>query len=203
MEGIAVYFKDKDGNEHTLDEILSLDDKTGALVTLTSPEHEAHHGHAFTVSAVDETLANAETINIAFKTPPPLVVMHLWVAATTLVGGSLALIEGPTWDTNTGTATPVVNRLRVENPLQSHILEDKTATPAFTRTNKVLVQVSNIAGGTTLWPRYSWGERGKVEAGAYRAESEFLLKHDTQYVVLFTAIGAANKAQVILNWVEH
>lgn len=200
---IEVKFIDKGGNIRSLDEILAFDPKLGSLAIVTSIEAEAHHGHAFTVQAVDETLADGEKINIAFKTGGASPEIHFIANCTTLVGGSLAIIEAPTWDTDSGTATTIINRLRVANPPQSTFLEDDTATPAFTATNKVLVNVTGLAGGTTLWIRYSWGERGKVEAEAYRATNEFLLKPDTQYAVLFTGIGASNKAQVFLNWIEH
>lgn len=202
MEGIAVYFKDKEGNEHTLDEMLNLS-MGGRLSIMTSAEREAHEGHAFTFTTVDEALGDGATLNIAFKTSEHIEKVHLYASFSALVGGSLEILEAPTWTTNTGTATAIINRYRSENPIRSDLEEDKTATPAFTKTNKVLVNVTGLAGGTSIWKRYAWGERGKVEAGDYRAENEFMLKRSTQYAVLFTAIGAANKGQIILNWLEH
>jgi len=199
---IEVKFIDKEGNIRSLDEILAIDSETGGLAIISHAELEAHHGHSFTVQAVDDTLADGEKVNIAFKTGGVNPKVHLVANCTTLVGGSLAIIEAPTWTQGSGTATAIINRLRVENPIQSTLLENDTVV-AFTATNQVLVNVADLAGGTTLWTRYSWGERGKVEAGAERASNEFMLKPNTQYAVLFTAIGAANKAQIFLNWMEH
>jgi len=199
-----VKFYDKNGNVLSLDEIL-VTDLGGRLVMLTSPEYEAHEGHAFTIATVDETLADAETINICFKTcsPTGMERAHFYAGFSTLVGGSLELLESPTWTTNTGTATAIINRGRQDYPNRSAFEEDKTYTPTFMPTNKLLVNVTGLAGGTSLWKRYAWGEKGKIEAGDYRAENEFLLKCGTQYAVVFTAIGASNKGQIILNWIEH
>jgi len=197
-----VMFYDKHGSLKAIDEILSLS-LEGRLTVLTSAEYEVHEGHAFTFVAVDSDMANAATVNVAFKTCHHAGGAHFYVAFSTLVGGSCVLLEAPTWTANTGTATAIINRARQENPIQSSFREDKTVAGVFTYTNKVLVNVTDLAGGTALWTRYAWGEKGKVEAGDYRAENEFLLKCDTQYAVLFTAIGAANKGQIVLNWIEH
>lgn len=198
-----VKFYDKDGNLKSIDEVLSTS-MGGRLTVLSSAEYEAHEGHAFTFGIVDEDMDNGATLNVAFKTClPGYGQAHFYAAFSTLVGGSLAIMEAPTWTTNTGTATAFYNRRRDVVPIRSMFREDKTATPAFTATNKVLVNVTGLAGGTTVWKRYAWGERGKVEAGDYRADNEVLLRCDTQYVVLFTAIGASNKGQIILNWLEH
>jgi len=199
---VEIRFIDKNGSIKSLDEILSLS-MGGRLAVLSSAEAEVHEGHAFTFSTVDEDMDNAATMNIAFKTCHHTGKVHFYAAFSTLVGGSLAIVEAPTWTTNTGTATAFYNRRRDLVPIHSMLEEDKTATPAFTATDKVLVQVTGIAGGTTIWKRYAWGEKGKVEAGDYRADNEILLRADTQYVVLFTAIGASNKGQIILNWLEH
>ena len=206
---IEVKFIDKDGKIRTLDEILTLG-LEGRPVVVSSAEHEVHEGHAFTVSAVDEDMDNAATLNIAFKTCSPTLAethgmgrAHFYASFSSLVGGSLEILEAPTWTTNTGTATAIINRHRADNPIVSAFTEDKTATPAFTATGKVLVNVTGLAGGASLWKRYAWGEKGKVEAGDYRAENEILLKCNTQYAVVFTAIGASNKGQIILNWIEH
>ena len=197
-----VKFVGTDGKEYALDEILLLS-MGGRLTVLQSSEHEVHEGHAFTFSTVDEDMDNLATLNVAFKTCHHKGDVYFYASFTALVGASLAIIEAPTWTTNTGTATSLYNRRRDTNPIHSSFEEDKTATPAFTTTDKLLVQVTGIAGGTTIWKRYAWGEKGKTEAGDYRAENEILLRIDTQYVVLFTAIGAANKGQIILNWLEH
>lgn len=204
-----VKFKDKDNNVHTLDEILLLDALSGASVGITSPHHRIHVGDAFTTNFTDETLADAETMILAFKTPVGPKRVHLFAFFSTLVGGSLNIWEGATWTTTTGTVNPIINRRRDENPKPSGIREDLTATPAFTATGNMLSNptltggVVTPTGAESLDKQYAWGEKGKVGAGYLRDENEFILKPNTTYAIIFTAIGASNKAQINLNWYEN
>jgi len=197
-----VKFYDKDGSIKTLDEILQLGGE-GSVVMLTHFEYEIHQGKAFTFNAVDETLADTETLIIAFKTSRKVKV-HLVVGFSTLVGGYSEVWEGPTWTTDTGTVTAVVNRSRRTPVPPSTLLEDRTATPNFTATGNVLVNPTglNTGSATCIWKRYAWGERGKIEGGEYDAGNEFTLKPNSTYAIVFTAIGASNKAQVVMNWIE-
>jgi len=199
---IRVIFRGKDGIDYPIDSLLNLS-MGGRLTILTSAEHEAHEGHAFTTGAADITLADTETLNIAFRTCEHAHKVHLYPEFTTLVGGYCDLLEAPTWDTGSGVLTNIINRKRSRTPIQSDLEQDDSATPVFVKTNQVLTNVDNLAGGTILCRRYAWGEKGKVEAGGFRAENEFLLREDTQYAVRFTAIGANNTAQIVLNWIEH
>lgn len=204
MAGIPIKWVDQDGNVNHLDELLVLDSLSKTLIFITDSHHRIHIGESFTVNAVDETLANTDTIIISFKTPSLDREVHMFLFFSTLVGGSLELWEGVTWDTNTGTATAIINRKRDLNPLFSGMLEDKTDTPRFTATGNILVNPTNLGTGSavSLDKQYAWGERGKVGAGFLRDEHEFILMPDTQYAVVFTAIGGSNKAQVTLNWHE-
>ena len=208
MEGIAVYFKDKDNNVLALDQILLIDAVSTAPVGITFPHHKLHNGDAFTTNFTDETLADAETIILAFKTPTGKEKVHLFAFFSTLVGGSLNLWEGATWTTTTGVVNPIINRRRDENPKASGMREDLTATPVFTATGNILSNPTLTGGvvtptnATSLDKQYAWGEKGKVGAGYLRDENEFILKSDTTYAIVFTAIGASNKAQINLNWYE-
>ena len=199
-----IKFYDKYGNLRTLDEILLFDAMSKAPITISFPHHKVHEGDSFTTSFTDETLADAETIIIVFKTPYGIKKVHMFMFFSTLVGGSIELWEGVTWTTNTGTETPIINRRRVETLNASGMLEDKTATPAFTATGNVLVNPSDLStvSATSLDKQYAWGEKGKIGAGYLRDENEFVLKSDTKYAIVFTAIGASNKAQVSMNWYE-
>jgi len=200
-----VMLYDKHGNLKALDEILQLGGE-GSVVMLSHFEYEIHQGKAFTFQAVDATLGDSETIVIAFKTGSSVKV-HLVAGFSTLVGGYGEIWEGPTWTTNTGTATSVINRRRQGTVARCTLLEDKTATPAFTATEKVLVgnvtsMTLSTANATCIWKRYAWGLTARFEGGEYRSTNEFTLKKSTTYAVVFTAVGASNKAQIILNWIE-
>ena len=199
-----VKFYDKDGNLLSLDEIILFDAMSGSPVTITFPHHKIHDGTAFTTNVADEAMSNAETIIIVFKTPTRIKKVHMFVFFATLVGGSLEIWEDATWTTNTGTATTIINRKRDENPVVSGIREDKTTTPVFNATGNVLSNPTGLGTGSakSIDKQYAWGEKGKIGAGYLRDENEFVLKPDTAYAIVFTAIGDSNKAQVSLNWYE-
>jgi len=200
--GAEIKFIDKDGHIRTLDEILQLG-REGSVVMLSHFEYEIHQGKAFTFNAVNETLGDTDTIIVAFKTAKGVKV-HLVAGFSTLVGGYGEIWEGPTWTTNTGTSTAVINRRRSKGAAPSTLLEDKTVTPNFTPTGKVLVNPTGLGTGsaTSIWKRYAWGLTARFEGGEYRASNELTLKANSTYAVVFTAIGANNKAQIIMNWIE-
>jgi len=199
---------DKDGKARSIEEILLLDAMSGTPVGITFPHHKIHNGDSFTTNFTDETLADAETIILAFKTATGPKRIHLFAFFSTLVGGSLNIWEGATWTTTTGVVNPIINRRRDENPNTSGLLEDLTATPAFTATGNILSNPTLTGGvvtptsATSLDKQYAWGEKGKIGAGYLRDENEFILKPDTTYAIVFTSIGASNKAQINLNWYE-
>jgi len=198
-----VKFYDKHGNLKTLDEIIKLG-REGAVVMLSHMEYEVNQGNAFTFNTVDEALGDGGTLIVAFKTGHGIKV-HFMAGFVTLVGGYLEIWEEPSWTTNTGTATAVINRSRRGTVASCSLLEDKTLTPAFTATRQVLVNPTglNTGSATSLWRRYSWGEKNFGVGGVYKAENELMLKKNTTYAIVFTAIGASNKAQIVLNWIEH
>lgn len=183
----------------------AMDEMTGTLVVIDSPHHEVHEGDSFFTEAVDLTLANAETLIIAFKTSAGTERVHLTGEFTTLLGGNVQVWENPTWTTNTGTLAPIYNRRREATMESSTLLEDWTATPAFTATDNVLVNVTglNTGAATPLHHFYAFAAQGRGSSGGARDSHELILKPDTQYAIVFTSSGANNQAQMILNWYEH
>ena len=200
-----VKWVDSDGQEHSFDELFSIDDYSGSLITITQEHHNVHAGNAYSSDFVDETLGDDATIIIAFKTMSGLKRVHMVVEFSTLVGGDIQVWEGATWDTNTGTVLPVYNRKRDTNPKVSNLLEDKTSTPFFTRTGNILSNVTNLGTGsaTSLRHFYSFGIQGRPVINGGGDFEELLLRPDTQYAVVFTADGASNKAQIMLSWSEY
>ena len=199
-----VKFRDKDGNGHTFDELLPIDPVGGSLAMVAHSHLQAHLSNAFIADFVDTTMGDGDTIILAFKTPAGKERVHIWIDFNTLVGGHIQLWRDATWDTNTGTAIPIINR-NDSAPRKSILLEDKTSTPTFTRTGNMLANVVNLGTGsaTSLHHFYAWGKKEKFQAGGERDEGEVILKPDTQHAVVFTAVGASNKAQMILNWYER
>ena len=181
-----------------------VDDVSDSIVTVTFEEQELHAGHAFTSDFVDETLGDGDTIILVWKTPSAPMFTHMVFGFTTLVGGDITLWEGVTWTTGTGVLNPILNRRR-DSATTSDLLEDLTATPVFTATDNVLLNVTGLNTGvaTELHHLHAWGERNRLAAGGARDTEEWILDPDTLYALVYTADGAANKAQMIANWYEH
>jgi hypothetical protein len=181
------------------------DSLTNALICISYEHHEVHEGDAFVVDVEDESMADTDTLSIAFKTPAGTKRAHIVAEFVTLVGGELEIWEGPTWTTNTGTLVDIINRKRLAAMTSSILLEDITTPPTFAATDAIMKNVTGLATGaaTRLSHLFAWGVQNKFGAGGGRDESEILLKPETQYAFVFTAIGNSNKAQLILHWYEH
>ena len=202
----VIKFEDKNGNPETLDKLLPYDEHTNGLVIVDHAHHEIHESLAFTCIFTDIVMANAETIILAFKTMASPKYMHFTAVFSTLVGGYFQIWEGVTWTTNTGTVLPVICRNRAHGGCNSAVLEDLTATPKFTATHNILSNVTGLGTGSATGllsgGDYAFGDKGKITADS-RGISEYVLMPDTQYAVVFTAIGASNMAQITLDWYEH
>ena len=190
---------DSDGN------IVLIDEDSRALVTVSLEHHIAHEGTGYISDTVDLVMADEALLILVFKTMSAPTRAHMFFEFSTLVGGNLRVWEDATWTTGTGGLLPIINRKRETSMVDSGILEDVTATPLFTATNNIIEKPAglNTAGATQIHHLYAWGKREKFPAGNVRETEGFILKPDTQYAIVFTADGAANKAQVILNWFEH
>ena len=178
--------------------------KLSATIDLIN--HAIHGKKKFSADFVDETMANDETIILAFKTPAGTKRAYMEFGFLTIVGGDLAVWEGATWDTNTGVANvAAINHFRETSPTASMLLEDKTSTPTFTATGNILSNVTNLGTGsaTNIHPQYAWGTQNKFSPGDSSGHDKYILKPDTKYAIVFTADGGNNKAQVELTWDEH
>ncbi len=182
-----------------------IDELSGAIETITDAHHHVHEGEAFVADFTNSALGDTETINICFKTPVGTKRANLVGEFTSLVGGEFEIWEGPTWTTGSGNTQEAVNRFRKPAMTGTGMLEDKTATPSFTATNNVLIDTLglNTTPAMRIHHWHAWGKKEKISAGGARDTSEIILKPDTTYAALFTAVGASNKAQIVLNWYEH
>ena len=181
------------------------DAMTNAAIGITYEHHEVHQGDAFICDTVTTgTLGDNATLNLAFKTGSGTTRAHMIIEFSTLIGGNLELFEGSTWTDNTGTTIAIRNRRRLSTMASSVMQENKTIQPAFTATNNMLRNVTlSTTSATLLHDFFAWGIKNKDTGGSARDVHEWVLKPDTIYAVRFTAEGANNKAQMILNWYEH
>ncbi len=178
---------------------VNVDSTTDAFSSIGYEHHEVHEGDAFTV-VTTAALQDTDTLSIGFKTPASTKLIHMVMEYSTLLGGTMAMLEGPTWTTNTGTATPVFNRNRTSSTT-SGLREDKSATPAWTA-NAVLVDPTITDAGDIINYQVAYAVRNRF-SGEGRDALEFVLASDTTYCYLFTAIGNSNSGTISLHWYEH
>ncbi|KKK92318.1 hypothetical protein LCGC14_2704130 [marine sediment metagenome] len=180
-----------------------VDVPTGAIAAITFEHSELHSGLSYTSDFVDEAMGIGDTIILVWKTPSAPTFVHAVPGFTTLVGGDLVLWENPTWTTGTGNLNPILNRRR-DSANVSTVLEDLTATPAFTATDNLLANVAGLNTGAAIQIHrfHAWGKKDKLAAGGARDTEEWILNPDTQYALVYTADANNNKAQVIMNWYE-
>jgi len=178
----------------------SLDDISDGLITIDYSHHEAHEGDAFECTAVDTSMGDADTIVLAFKTMAAPKRMHLVIEFATAAGGHVDVIEGPTWDDQSGTLNPIYNRKREASMKSSAALEDQ-AQAGFVASDNMHQDPTTLAGGTIIHAVYAFGAV-KTAAGT-RGVEEWLLKPETQYAIRLTADGAQNGGQLRLEWYEH
>ena len=162
-----------------------------------------HDGHHFEVH-VESGAATVSTIACAFKVPSGTKETHMVIDWKSSDRAHVELIEGATWDTNTGTVVmPYNNNRQASVTTTSQLQEDKTATPAWTA-NGVLENPSNIAGGTVLHTDYVYVPAGPIGAAPVLPRHEWVLKNDSTYVIRITKDTAgAIYMGTALHWYEH
>ena len=179
----------------------ALDGMTDAIQTVDYAHHEIHAGSAFHVQVLDASLASAASLRISFKTPAGTKRAHMIFAFASGGGSHLTIAEGATWTTNTGTVVAPTNQKRTSSPTASILLEDKTATPAWTA-NGVLTGTTADAAGTTLRSIYIFGTNKVGGDGVH--DSEIILMPDQTYTISLTNDEATAKGAIIhLDWYEH
>ena len=177
------------------------DEMTNSLITISYEHHEIHEGDSFVVSIVDTTMASAETLVLAFKTPAGTKRAHLIYEYSTLTGAHCELIEGPTWDQGSGAAVTITNRLRAASPASSILLENRGQV-TFTASDEMISNPTTLSGGTVIDTNYSFGSN-KLPESSRRGQHEFILKPDSTYAIRFTSDASSNKGQIIVDWYEH
>ena len=179
----------------------ALDGMTDAQQIVDYAHHEIHAGSSFHVQLYNATLAAAAALRISFKTPAGTKRAHMIFSFASSGGSHLTIAEGATWTTNTGTVVAPTNQKRVAAPTASMLLEDKTATPAYTA-NGVLTGTTETAAGTTLRNVYVFGSN-KV-GGNGEHDSEIILMPDQTYTISLTNDESTAQALILhLDWYEH
>lgn len=186
-----------------LDTLISLigikDGSTGSFVSIDFPHHEAHEGDSFISDAVSGSLGLNDTLSLAFKTPDSTKLAHIIFGLVTKAAGHICIIEGASWDNQSGSLNPIFNRRR--ESLNNSILLEDSGQATFTATDNIILDPTNITGGTEIHDLYTFQQQNTTFER--RDDREFILKPDTTYVFQYVADSGANAGQIILIWYEH
>lgn len=188
-------------NENTDKRAVRLDPSTHSLITTDCAHTAIHEGESFFSEAVEFGIASGGTLVLAFKTPTNTRKAHLLVDFMTLLGSHCEILEGPTWDNQSGSLSPIFNRNR-ESSNSSTLLEDQ-GQASFIASDNLILNPTGLSGGTALPNGYAFGAKNKIGAGASRSAREIVLKPDTQYAVVLTSDASSNDGFLSLNWHEQ
>lgn len=182
--------------------IADVDAMSNALIVIDSAHHEIHGGASFFSGTFDTSMTTSDTMVLAFKTPTVSPSsekrIHMLVQWSCKASGHLSIIEGPTWDTGSGSQHPIYNRFR-GHATTSVILEDTTSS--FVANDAMVLNPTTLAGGTTIWSEYGWADKGIGSSGV--ALDEGILAVDTTYAFVLTADATSNAGLIALKWYEH
>jgi len=166
-------------NTHSIEDedgrVPVVDANTHALIGIDYLHHEIHSGSAFRVGAQLD-LANGGTFLFALTTPDSLVEIHFRPSVDAEVEAKVELFENPTAVVG-GTSIPPRNANR--NFADNSVL---TALSGLTSVDLTgAVQIGNQVVGS-----------GKSSGGSSDAVEEFVLKHNTTYVMRVTNNAVSN-----------
>ena len=176
-----------------------MDAVSNGLITTTYPHHEVHEGASFRCVAVDTTLDDTETLSLAFQTPAGTKRAHMLIGWATAGAAHVELLEGPTWDDQSGTAAVIWNRFR-DTPGSSVLLEDQ-AQAAFTASDALHMNPTTLAGGDSIELGRDFSSTKNTSQN--RGSAEWVLDPGVQYAILLTSDVNGSSGFIELDWYEH
>ncbi len=180
-----IVWKDKDGNERTLDELLVLDATSGKLTAIEYEHSQIHEGNMFTVLEVTD-LTNAAVRDILAVSPDTLKWAHLVWEIEHELETLIQFYRGTTYS-DIGTEVDSLNR---------------NGNSTNNATTKVY-HTPTITDVGTLIGTIQQGD-GKKAGGSDRLSNEFILKQNTSYLIRITNLTASNNLIATkLNWYER
>lgn len=172
------------------------------ITRIDSSHEEIHKGDAYTVSIVSGVLGDNATLNIAFKTPNTTKYIHMIVDWSSKAGGSIEVIEAPTWTQGSGTSLAIINRER--NSSNTSGIKNNATTTVFLANSKMVKDVTTVleTNALTIDQEHVFGSNVKG-AQSQRGVQELILKANTAYVIRYTADGGTNAGAIKLSWAEY
>ena len=167
---------------------LATDSADNSLITIELPHHEVHEGDYFTVT--DGATINAGAINRKvwrFTTPDNATRAHFVVTFTTNLAGVLYFYENPTVNA-AGAALTVHN-----NERNSLNVAEVTAKKDTTLTVDGVVLTQLVIGTNAPATRIG---------GVARISTEWILKQNEDYALIFVADGNTTIISMVAEWYE-
>jgi hypothetical protein len=171
------------------------------IVRIDFEHHAIHEGEMFQAWVIDESMADNDTINLAFKTPASTTKqIHMFIDIDTKVGCQLEVLEAATWTAQTGTVFVPINVDR--NSSNTSTMTGNETTTTFTA-NEIAYGVTTIltTNATEIARMDVFGS--KKGGGNNRSATELILKSATTYVVRMTAEGGSNMGAIRIRWYEY
>ena len=187
---VPVKWVDSEGQEHPFDELLRLDELTDVPISIASPHHEIHKGDNYVVQ--EGIQLNNDSKEYLITTPDTPKLAHMVIAIEGGQDTSGRLVEG-TGKTG-GTGMTAVNRDR------NSVNEAKvTVTHSPSGVEGSITPIFTCQFGI---PAAGGGRGGS--GGTLPGRSEFILKRNTKYSFIVTALSANdNNICVVIDWYEH
>ena len=167
---------------------LATDDVDDALITIELPHHEVHEGNHYT--ATDSAAINSGVLNRKvwrFTTPDNATRAHFVVMFTTNLAGVLYFYENPTVNV-AGAALTVHN-----NERNSLNVAEVTAKKDTTLTVDGVVLTQLVIGTNAPATRIG---------GVARISTEWILKQNEDYALIFVADGNGTIISMVAEWYE-
>lgn len=194
MEGIAIYWKDREGNEHTIDELLVFDSMAGILVTLGTDLYGINQGNSFTAEH-NAAGGSGTKATISFTTPPIGDMIHLLVAMRSNVEAFYTLGEGVTVTAASGSDYVPRNRNRRSTHTSKVVSAGSAGGKGYVTLGGAVTDF-----GTTLETLHFGA--GKV-GGEITELRNWVLKPNTTYAVEVESEAASSEITVEIHYHEH
>lgn len=185
---------------------IRIDTATRTLQTIDYEHHEIHAGSSFTCHYSNTCTNTNEMTMIAFNTSDTAKWLHLVFNASSTAGAYIAIYEGASLDNDEGADLTVYNRDR--NSATASTVSSVETVPEVGKATSYDETQAAGAGLDTTNEIFKWylgaATAGADLSGQTRAESEFILKQNTQYAfVVVSTSSDDNIHNISLSWYEH
>lgn len=194
LMGLPVKLIDQSDGTYSLSvnsENLPLDTFTGSVTVITSDHNKIHQGEGFSISGIFASVANAATVNFAFKTPTVASGKYIHLKHEEFWGSGnkirTDLYEAPTNAPTNGTDLTAINRNRTGTPTATAMQAIKSGMDV-TLTGALDLETLQFGVGTAVRP----------------LDIEYVLKPNTWYIRTFTnSTGGAADINFFSFWYEE